>query len=120
MSAYILVALGGFFGAITRFSLSTMIKRIWPITFPLATFFINSIGSFLLGWIVGIHANLHMQWLVGTGFMGAFTTFSTFTLESIQLMQQRKWGVLLLYVGGSYSVGILCAFLGMALSSTFA
>ncbi|PLS04303.1 fluoride efflux transporter CrcB [Neobacillus cucumis] len=110
-----LVAAGGFFGALSRFGLSKLIKRRYPSTFPIATFIINLLGSFLLGLIFG--ANLENTWrlLLGTGFMGAFTTFSTFKLENIQLQANRNWKVSILYLGLSYTLGIVLAFIGIKL-----
>ncbi|MCM3117207.1 fluoride efflux transporter CrcB [Neobacillus sp. MER 74] len=114
-----LVAVGGFFGAMSRFGLSILIKGKYPSTFPLATLIINLFGSFLLGLIFG--ANLENTWrlLMGTGFMGAFTTFSTFKLENIQLLTKRNWKMIILYLGMSYTFGILLAFIGMKLGSLF-
>lgn len=108
-----LVAIGGFFGAISRFGASSWIKSRFPSTFPFATLTINLLGSFLLGLCIG--ANLENSWklLLGTGFLGAFTTFSTFKLENIQLHAKRKWNVLLSYLVISYTFGILLAFLGI-------
>ncbi|MBM7651036.1 fluoride efflux transporter CrcB [Neobacillus cucumis] len=107
------VAIGGFFGAISRFGLSTLIKGKYPTTFPFATLLINLLGSFLLGIIVGGNLGNSLRLLLGTGFMGAFTTFSTFKLETIQLHIQRKWNVMILYIASSYLFGILLAFLGI-------
>ncbi|PKR86630.1 fluoride efflux transporter CrcB [Heyndrickxia camelliae] len=108
-----LVAIGGFFGAISRFSLSNLIKSKAASSFPFATLIVNLLGSFLLGVIIG--ANLDRTWalLVGTGFMGAFTTFSTFKLENIILVSKKNWKMLILYLGVSYTFGILLAFLGI-------
>lgn len=111
-----LVAIGGFFGAISRFGLSIWIKGRYPTTFPFSTLLINLTGAFLLGMIFG--ANLDNSWklLLGTGFMGAFTTFSTFKLENIQLFHAKGHKkVLILYLLSSYTFGILLAFLGMRL-----
>ncbi|WP_042463358.1 fluoride efflux transporter CrcB [Neobacillus dielmonensis] len=107
------VAMGGFFGAISRFGISNWIKAKYPSTFPFATLFVNLLGSFLLGLIFG--ANLETTWklLLGTGFMGAFTTFSTFKLENIQLFKKRKSKAASLYLAISYTCGILLAFLGI-------
>ncbi|PEB49132.1 fluoride efflux transporter CrcB [Bacillus pseudomycoides] len=111
----LLVAIGGFFGAITRFGISNWFKKRNAISFPIATFLINITGAFLLGYIVGKGIDKSWQLLLGTGFMGAFTTFSTFKLESIQLFTNKKFGVSFLYLGATYSIGILLAFLGMKL-----
>ncbi|MDR4948023.1 fluoride efflux transporter CrcB [Neobacillus cucumis] len=107
------VAIGGFFGAMSRFGLSNLIKGKYPTTFPFATLLINLLGSFLLGIIVGANLGNSLRLLLGTGFMGAFTTFSTFKLETIQLHEKGKWNVLILYLITSYLFGILLAFIGI-------
>lgn len=116
---FLYVAIGGFFGAISRFGISNYIKAKYPSTFPISTLIVNLLGSFLLGLIIG--ANLVNSWklLLGTGFMGAFTTFSTFKLDSIQLYMKNK-RILILYLGISYTFGILLAFAGIKLGETFA
>ncbi|WP_028402115.1 fluoride efflux transporter CrcB [Ectobacillus panaciterrae] len=110
---FLLVAIGGFFGAITRFGISNWFKKRYPSPFPIATLLINLTGAFLLGYVIGLDKN--WQLLLGTGFMGAFTTFSTFKLETIQLHTDKKWRILAMYLGISYTFGILLAFLGMKL-----
>lgn len=114
-----LVAIGGFFGAMSRFGMNSLIKSKYPLTFPLATLFVNLVGSFLLGLIFGAHLENTWRLLLGTGFMGAFTTFSTFKLENIQLHAKGNWKVMILYLGISYTFGILLAFIGMKLGSLF-
>ncbi|OTW69323.1 camphor resistance protein CrcB [Bacillus thuringiensis serovar roskildiensis] len=111
----LLVAIGGFFGAITRFAISNWFKKRNKTSFPIATFLINITGAFLLGYIIGNEGSTSWQLLLGTGFMGAFTTFSTFKLESVQLLTLKKFSTLLLYVSTTYIIGILFAFLGMKL-----
>ncbi|MGG0299316.1 fluoride efflux transporter CrcB [Bacillus albus] len=111
----LLVAIGGFFGAITRFAINNWFKKRNKTSFPIATFLINITGAFLLGYIIGNGINTGWQLLLGTGFMGAFTTFSTFKLESVQLLTLKKFSTLLLYVSTTYIIGILFAFLGMKL-----
>lgn len=108
-----LVALGGFFGAIARFGVSNWFKKRTSSPLPLGTLFVNLLGAFLLGLIIGKGLSPTWQLLLGTGFMGAFTTFSTFKLENIQLHSGRKWKMLIVYLGITYSLGILLAFLGM-------
>lgn len=113
MLTIFLVAVGGFFGAMSRFGLGNLIKGRYPTTFPLATMTINLLGSFLLGFLIGANVSRSWSLLLGTGFMGAFTTFSTFKLENVQLFVQRKWKVLGLYLAISYTLGIFLAFIGM-------
>ncbi|WP_088293133.1 fluoride efflux transporter CrcB [Bacillus mycoides] len=115
MMEALLVATGGFFGAITRFAISNWFKKRNKTPFPIATFLINITGAFLLGYIIGNGVSTGWQLLLGTGFMGAFTTFSTLKLESIQLFNRKNLGVLFLYVSATYIIGILFAFLGIKL-----
>lgn len=110
-----LVAVGGFFGAISRFGLSSLIKSKTTTTFPIATLIINLLGSFLLGIIIGSQLSSDWRLLFGTGFMGAFTTFSTLKLENVQLHANKKWNILIPYLLLSYTFGILLAFAGMRL-----
>ncbi|MCJ7842043.1 fluoride efflux transporter CrcB [Lederbergia sp. NSJ-179] len=115
MLPILLVAIGGFFGAIARFWVSSLIKTQYPI----ATLVVNLTGSFLLGLIIGANLENSLQLLFGTGFMGAFTTFSTFKLENIQLFKEKKWDILVLYLALSYTLGIFLAFIGIKIGASF-
>jgi fluoride exporter len=108
----VLVGVGGFLGAISRFSVSRWINSRFLARIPVATLVINLTGSFLLGLILGSSMNKLGLLLLGTGFMGAFTTFSTFKLEGIRLFSEGKRREFYLYNGLSYGLGILLAFLG--------
>lgn len=111
----LMVGIGGFFGAISRFWISQAInKRIRP-KIPVATLLINLLGSLLLGIMVGLGLNGNLFMLLGTGFMGAFTTFSTLKLEGIQLHIERRKKEFFLYNFFSYGGGILLAFIGLQL-----
>ncbi|WEG13631.1 fluoride efflux transporter CrcB [Pullulanibacillus sp. KACC 23026] len=107
------VGLGGFFGAMARYLISTWAKRTWSTTFPIGTLLVNWVGAFCLGFIS--HFSGPITLLLGTGFLGAFTTFSTFKLEAIQLHLGKNWRVFLLYILLSYLGGLSLAFLGMSL-----
>ncbi|MGE6260397.1 fluoride efflux transporter CrcB [Heyndrickxia sporothermodurans] len=117
MTNLILVGIGGFFGAISRFAVSQLGKKRYTSPFPIATFIVNLVGSFLLGYIYGSEIGGNLTLFFGTGFMGAFTTFSTFKLESTLLLLNKKLIILLLYLGLSYTFGILLAFFGMKLGA---
>jgi len=109
----LLVGIGGFLGAVSRYGVNEAMKRIKIIHFPLATLVVNLLGSFLLGIIVG--KQLHDIWfsLLGFGFLGAFTTFSTFTLDILLLMQAREKVGTKLYIMLTYGLTIIAAFLGI-------
>lgn len=111
----LLVAIGGFMGAIARFAINKWFNERYSSSFPIATLLINLIGAFLLGYIIGRDLSVNWELLLGTGFMGAFTTFSTFKLEAIKLHMVKNWRAFALYLGISYTLGILLAFLGMRL-----
>lgn len=111
-----LVGIGGFFGAVARFTLSKWMNKPHYSRFPIGTLTVNLLGSFLLGMIVGGQWHHALSLSLGTGFMGAFTTFSTFKLENIQLHLDKKWPVMISYLAISYIGGIMLAFLGMAIT----
>ncbi|WP_018131919.1 fluoride efflux transporter CrcB [Effusibacillus pohliae] len=112
-----LVAVGGFFGAIARYGISQWLGKRVASVFPYGTLFVNLSGSFLLGLIIGSGAGSTVSLLFGTGFMGAFTTFSTFKLESIQLGMKKEWKPFVQYLAISYTIGIVLAFCGYAIGS---
>lgn len=107
-----LVALGGFAGAIARYRLSAAVSKRFPSLLPYGTLSINALGSLLLGILAGQGFGESARLLLGTGLIGAFTTFSTFKLESVNLAQKRQWSHFWLYLILSYSLGIILAFCG--------
>lgn len=110
----LLVAAGGFFGAIARYGMSQWVGKRVQSVFPYGTLSVNLAGSFLLGLTVGSGLSTSVILLLGTGFLGAFTTFSTFKLESVRLAMKKQWNLLVRYLGVSYTLGILLGFLGYA------
>lgn len=116
MMQAMLVAAGGFFGAVFRFGIGQMVKKITESTFPIATLFVNLTGSFLLGWLTRAHADDSIRLFFGIGFMGAFTTFSTFKLENVHFYRKRQWKHLIAYLAISYTGGLLAAFLGFMIN----
>lgn len=118
MMAWLLVAGGGFAGAVCRFALSGWSRRRLPSAFPAGTLFINSTGSFLLGWLAG--SGWLSGWtglLFGTGFLGAYTTFSTVNMDSLRLGLTGKWRLMWMYLAFTYTAGIGLAFAGYWLGS---
>lgn len=92
-----LIALGGASGAILRYLVSQFMVRFFASTFPLQTLFVNVSGSLLLGLSAKTIAENHVLGLFfGVGFLGAYTTFSTFSFESIALLKQGKMQFFLL------------------------
>jgi CrcB protein len=112
------VALGGAIGSVLRYGVSLYVKS--SSSFPVHTFLVNTAGSFLIGLIAGWAASderfqQHWQLFLATGICGGFTTFSTFSLEGIQMLQQQKIGLYVLYTCGSVFLGLLAAWIGYRL-----
>lgn len=107
-----LVGAGGFAGAICRYWMSGWIAKRFPASIPYGTLSVNVLGSFLLGWLWGHGTDIRIMALLGSGFMGAFTTFSTFKLESEGLLSQGRKRSAWMYMGLTYTMGIVFVYLG--------
>jgi CrcB protein len=116
MSEIILVSIGGFFGAISRFAVSKLVQSR-KTSFPLGTFVVNLIGAFFLGLLIGVTVAGDYYTLLGIGFMGAFTTFSTLMLESEQLRKTEKSKLYYCYLVSSYTIGIILTYCGLVIGS---
>ena len=106
MSVLMLV-LGGSCGAVARHSLGVLMLRREKHAFPFGTLFINLIGSLLLGVLSGLGLGGNWYLLLGDGFCGAFTTFSTFSLETVQLLRGHARRKAVLYLAVSLVFGVL-------------
>ncbi|RST71273.1 fluoride efflux transporter CrcB [Siminovitchia acidinfaciens] len=111
----ILVAIGGFFGAMARFYVGNKLVPTVKSGFPAGTFFVNITGSFLLGLLTGTVASTTTSLLIGIGFLGSYTTFSTFKVEIIRQLADKKSKEALLYMISSYFGGIALAFIGFVI-----
>jgi len=117
MKALILVAVGGGFGAVCRYWLSTALMRWAASGFPFGTLAVNLLGCVLIGLWAGLAArhawlNGDLRLLLVSGVLGGFTTFSAFGLESLHLLRRGEWLLTGLYVGTSVLLGIGMALLG--------
>lgn len=113
------VIIAGAIGAPARYLLDGYVQEWSSGAFPWGTYVVNMVGSFMLGLITGF-ALYHglgdlPRTIVGTGFCGAFTTFSTFTFETVQLVEEGAITEAFLNVGSSAAVGLLAAAAGIAL-----
>ena len=117
-----LVFLGGGLGATSRWLLDGSIKRIFPVSaFPYGIFIVNMIGCFLIGILAGVlsRGKFGGMWLspfLITGFLGAFTTFSSFTLHLVEHHLHRQWSLAVLYAALSVFIGFSLALSGFLLS----
>lgn len=117
---YVVVGISGVVGALLRYFLGLSMGMIWHYSFPFATFITNVIGCFVLGWITTYlsRTNLIPPALVtglGTGLIGSFTTFSTFSVETVKLVFAGQWGMAILYVLLSLWGGLLASYSGFRL-----
>ena len=118
--SYLLVGLGGALGAIARFAASALIARRFPSAqFPIGTLVINLSGCLLIAAFLSAAANRvslqeNLRYLFPIGFVGAYTTFSTYEWELWQLGQQRAWGTAALYFLLSNAVGFAAIAIGDA------
>jgi fluoride exporter len=117
----LLVALGGALGALARVGLSLWITRATAPSFPWATLGVNTLGCLLLGLLVGLTQGddepLRAARLgLGGGFLGAFTTWSTFSVETITLAQEGRAGAAALNLALSLVLGLSAGALGLHLS----
>lgn len=115
----ILVGVGGFFGSLCRFQLGRLIARTRNTTFPIGTFFINITGAFLLGVLSSLNLSKGVYPLLGDGFLGAYTTFSTFMYEGFHLFEDRETLNALVYILGSLITGAAGFAAGFALGRAF-
>ena len=104
--------LGAGVGAAARYRLDRAISRRASGALPLGTFTINVLGAFLLGIVVGAEPAAGVAALVGTGFCGGFTTFSTFSYEAVRLLQAGDLRPAFTYVAASLAFGMLAAIPG--------
>jgi CrcB protein len=116
MKVLFIVGLGGFLGAIGRYLVSLGVLKFYSGSFPLGTLIVNVTGCFLLGLcIFFLEQNTHLPETIklglGTGFMGAFTTFSTFGVETHGLLIRGETAKVLLSVGGNLLLGLLAVYL---------
>ncbi|NLI91779.1 MAG: fluoride efflux transporter CrcB [Peptococcaceae bacterium] len=121
MTSIFSIAIGGALGAIARYGLGIWISGKWIHYFPLHTFLINISGAFLLGlfntlFLDKLTLSPEMRLAMTVGFLGAFTTFSTFGYETVMLIKDGNIITAGLYTISSIIVGFLGVFLGMSLA----
>lgn len=114
---FLLVGLGGGLGSMMRYA-------VWHFSrsanFPSATLLVNIAGSLIIGIIIALNikdVNYPQDWklFLATGICGGFTTFSAFSIENLQMLQQGKYLLSLLYISSSIVAGIAAAWLGFKL-----
>jgi fluoride exporter len=117
---FLLVGVGGFIGSVLRYYISQFFAKYFSTTFPLGTLTVNLAGCLLIGILYGLSERgsvLTPEWrlFLATGFCGGFTTFSTFSYESIRLMQDGEFLNFSLYIILSVLTGFAATYLGMTI-----
>lgn len=113
----ILVGFGSMAGGISRYLLSAGIKQLIPSLFPWGTFMVNMSGCFIIGLLSGWLSSLsllpvHHRLLFVIGFCGSFTTFSTFTMDNLNLLTTKAYGLFVLNISASIILGLLFTAIG--------
>ena len=121
MDRYVMIAVGGALGALARYQLAAMIQTRVPVGFPWGTFVVNITGCLVMGIAATLLADrlvVHPNWrfLIPIGFIGAYTTFSTFEYETFRAVAEGAWLVGGLNVVASVVAGYAALWLGVVLS----
>ncbi len=121
MQTFLLISIGAILGANLRYWVGGWAANLFGASFPYGTLLINLTGSFLLGFFVTLTtdralADPRLRLLVAVGFFGSYTTFSSYTLESFNLLAQNQWLPGLLNLFGGALLGGLAVVLGVFLA----
>ncbi|MCD6048249.1 MAG: chromosome condensation protein CcrB [Gammaproteobacteria bacterium] len=122
----LLVFFGGALGSVARYSLTCFSITRWPqMIFPVGTFAVNLIGSFLIGLFSVYfvqrwpHVAQTLRLFFMVGILGGFTTFSSLSLETVSLLYEGEGGTAFIYILASVAIGLLAAWLGIMLGKFF-
>jgi CrcB protein len=125
LAPYLLVGVGGFLGANARYLVARWVAALVDTRFPLGTFVINISGSFVLGVLGTIVAQKMFptseaaRLAIGVGFLGAYTTFSTFEYETHALFEDGAWLTATTNIVASVAVGLIAVRAGIVLAKTW-
>jgi CrcB protein len=120
VSKYALIAGFGAAGAVSRYAVDSWMSNLTGGQFPWGTLTVNVVGAFALGVLVAVTTErllLAQNWRIGlgVGFLGSFTTFSTYAYESVRLAEDSAWLMTMANVFGMIALGLLAAFVGLAI-----
>lgn len=124
MNTVLAIAAGGAIGALSRYGVNVASLKLLGAGFPFATLAVNVAGSFAMGLCIALFAHFWqppetLRLFLITGFLGSFTTFSTFSLDFANLIERQAYMLSALYLGGSVVLSILGLFAAMALVRAF-
>ena len=115
---YLMIAIGGSAGALTRYLVSAFINNLVSSSFPAGTLFLNVTGSFIIGFLFQIYQSVlvsdEVKMLVTVGFLGSYTTFSTYSLETLNLLLTNQYKSAVINVAVSNVLAVSMSLLGIA------
>jgi CrcB protein len=117
MNNILLIAIGGAIGSVSRYGCQKWIYQLFPHPFPLGTFVVNILGSLLIGLFFGLSEKgniMSPEWRIflTTGLCGGYTTFSTFSFESLSLLKEGNYAYAIMYIVLSVLFGLMAVWLG--------
>lgn len=118
MNKLLLVGFGGFIGSVCRWLLGVGVDRCFPLArLPVGTLLVNLLGCLLAGTLYGLAERQtwvtpELRLLLFTGFLGGFTTFSAFGLETMKLLERAEFGVVAVYLSASVVLGLIAVWFG--------
>lgn len=121
MSRYVMIAVGGAIGAIARYQVASLIQARVPVGFPYGTFVVNVTGCLIMGMVTALLTdrlvtNPNWRFLIPIGFVGAYTTFSTFELEVFQAINEGAWSIAAANVVASCIAGYVALWIGFVVA----
>ena len=123
MKLLLIVGIGGFIGSISRYFVTLFVQNKFLSTFPFGTLSVNIAGCFLIGLVYALSekVNIAAEWrlFLITGMLGGFTTFSSFSNETVSMLRDAQYGFAILYVSCSVIIGLLATLGGIFLIKIF-
>ena len=121
LSKFSLIAFFGLLGVFSRYFLGILAQRFMPSPFPYATFSINIGGAFFIGviYVLGVERSFispDLRIALIVGFLGGFTTFSSYCLEGVRLIEESRYFYAILYLGGSPFLGVIATSAGILMA----
>lgn len=117
---WLYIAIGGAVGALARYGLGGWVQSRAGFGFPWGTLIVNVLGCLMIGfamrYLEAVRLPAEMRALIGVGVLGAFTTFSTFSYETVALVEEGAWARAAAYSIGSLALGIVAVYAGISLS----
>lgn len=116
----LIVAAGGALGSVGRYLVGIFAIRLWGPNFPWGTFVVNIVGSLLIGLLVeavarALNQSAEMRIFIVTGFLGGFTTFSSFSLDAMNLIERGDVVPAILYIVASVGIALVAVFAGLSI-----